>query len=159
MLGNICMFLGSFYSHRSLCQRSRTTKQRANKTGALGKHTSICWALAERFTQFVCWKIFFPHSKSILASGLPLIEQGSPTVSLLWLLEQITGPEKVASSILNKTTQDLQSVNPWKALQFHSLTCLINMEIVKMFWLVKIFFSLLTASFGPNTHQVLTWHA
>lgn len=78
-------------------------------------------------------RFFFPHSKSILASGLPLIEQGSPTVSLLWLLEQITGPEKVASSILNKTTQDLQSVNPWKALRFHSLTCLINMEIVKMF--------------------------
>jgi hypothetical protein len=67
------------------------------------KSQSHCWK-----SQSHCWKshtvgrFFCPHSKSIFASGLPLLLQGSPTVSLLWLLEQITGAEKVASSILTK---------------------------------------------------------
>lgn len=51
---------------------------------------------------------------------------------------------------LNKAIQVLQSVNPWKALRFHSLTCLINMEIVKMFWLVKTFSAFLKLALAPT---------
>lgn len=39
--------------------------------------------------------------------------------------------------------QNTRAVNPWKALWSHSLTCLINMEIMKTFWLVKLAVSLM----------------
>lgn len=37
-----------------------------------------------------------------------------------------------------KNNQNTRAVNPWKALWSHSLTSLINMEITKTFWLVKL---------------------
>lgn len=42
-----------------------------------------------------------------------------------------------------KNNQNTKGFNPWKALWSHSLTCLINVEIVKMSWLVKLAVSLM----------------
>lgn len=43
----------------------------------------------------------------------------------------------------NQNNRTTRAVNPWKALWPHSLTGLINMEIVKTFWLVKLAVSLI----------------
>lgn len=106
-----------------------------------------------------CWKIFLPPFKEHFRLRITSPPAGLTHSLTLVVIGANHWCWEGGFLHLNKTIQALESVNPWKALQFHSLTCLINMEIVKMFWLVKNVFSLLKERFGPNMHKTLAWHA
>lgn len=147
-LGTSACLVVPFYSHHGLCQRSRTTNQRLNKTEALGKQTSVCWALSERVT--VCWKIFFFPFKEHFSLRITSHLAGLTYILTLEVIRANHWSWEGGFLHLNKAIHVPQSVNPWKALRFHSLTCLINMEIVKMFWLVKIFSAFLKLALAPT---------
>ena len=167
--------------HSCVCQRPRTTNQRTDKAEALGQrlpsaglpqksHTVGRATLLEESVTLLeesvtlleephCWKIFLPPFKEHFRLRITSPPAGLTHSLTLVVIGANHWCWEGGFLHLNKTIQALESVNPWKALQFHSLTCLINMEIVKMFWLVKNVFSLLKERFGPNMHKTLAWHA
>lgn len=147
-LGTSACFLVPF-AHIMVCVKGQEPPtQRINKTEALGKQMSICWALSKD-SHSLSAERYFPIQRdfSLRITSHPA---GLTYVLTLVVIRANHWSWEGGFLHLNKTIQVLQSVNPWKALGFHSLTCLINMEIVKMFWLVKSFSAFLEQALAPT---------